>query len=614
MSPKVTSDSVAIGIDLGTTNSLGAVVIDNRPVTFGNQNSGITPSVIGFESDRLLIGQAALDRMVANPDKTIYSIKRLMGKSAKDMEVDRSRLPFVLAADSRGLAAVKIEGKVISPVELSAAILSEIKKQAEKYLNKKVNRAVITVPAYFDDAQRQATRDAGKIAGLEVLRIINEPTAASLAYGIDQNDRGNIVVYDLGGGTFDISILKLKGGIFEVLSTAGDTNLGGDDFDDAISHFILDKLKIDPEAIDLSPKFKALLKQAAGRAKVALSEKEEAEITIESDGSVRSLDLTRVDFEKMIEPLITKTIDLCHRAIKDASLDFDDIDELILVGGSTRIPMVRREVEKYFKKPSHCDLGPDEVVALGAAIQADILTGGRDDLLLLDVAPLSIGLETMGGIMNVLIRRNSKIPNVANELFTTYVEGQTSVAIRLYQGERELVDDNRLLGSFDLTGIPPQPAGVPRIEVSFTIDADGILKASARDTKSGKKQEITVRPSYGLNREEVDQMVRDSFVHARSDIDKRLFIELSQESERVIAATNKTFENYADYHPGEKEDIEDALEELQEALEGSDPQYLREKLDDLNEATVDLAGRMANSAIGSALKNKTVAEANKLTQ
>jgi len=612
-SDKPNTGSPAIGIDLGTTNSLAAVVKDGQPQTLEGRYGAIVPSMIYFRDNKVEIGVAAREAMLENPDHTVYSVKRLMGKAASELDRDRDKLPFEIAADPRGLASVRIDDRIYSPVELSAAILKSVKHQAERKLGQTVDRAVITVPAYFDDAQRQATRDAGKIAGLEVLRIINEPTAAALAYGMDELDRGNIVVYDLGGGTFDISILRLEGGIFEVLSTAGDTRLGGDDFDDAIVDLIIGNARRHGVEIDPSgSKTKALLKRKAEQAKFDLTVNDRTRIDFDIDGKNLQIVITRDEFEKAIAAVLDKTIDLCRRALDDSGLSLSDIDEVVLVGGSTRVPLIRNRVAGLFGRQPHSSLGPDEVVALGAAVQADILTGGRDDLLLLDVTPLSLGMETMGGIMNVLISRNSKVPAVAKEVFTTYVDGQTSVAIRVFQGEREMVADNRSLGSFNLTGIEPRPAGSPRIEVTFTLDADGILRVGARDVHSGKQQDITVRPSYGLNEDEVKRMVRDSFTHARQDIDKRLFIELSQESKTVTKAARKALELVSEFKSGEKEDILEAIADLEEALKGDDPRRLREKLDDLNDATSDLAARMVNDNMGELLKDKTIKDAEKL--
>lgn len=612
---KNNKNNIAIGIDLGTTNSLAACVVDGQPQALKGKHGAIVPSVISLIDGKLEIGRAAFDALVQNPEHTVYSVKRLMGKAAADVKYESDRYPFEIAADTRGLASVKIDDTIYSPVELSAAILTGVKEQAEKALGQKVDRAVITVPAYFDDAQRQATRDAGKIAGLEVLRIINEPTAASLAYGLDKKDRGTIAVYDFGGGTFDVSILRLSNGIFEVLSTAGDTSLGGDDIDEIIIDFIINEARAKHILINTdSPKIRAMLKRKAEEIKMDLTNHERVNIDMHFDHQADSFStaLKRPIFDRMIEPILDRTIDFCKRALDDANVTVEDIDEVILVGGSTRIPAVREEVEEFFKREAHCDLGPDEVVALGASVQADILTGGRDDLLLLDVTPLSLGLETMGGVMNVLIQRNSKIPAVAKEVFTTYVDGQTSVAIRVFQGERELVADNRSLGSFDLTGIAPQKAGTPRIEVAFTLDADGILKVKATDIRSGKNQDITVRPSYGLTEDEVKSKVRESFIHARDDIEKRLFIELSQEAKTVLAATDKALEIVNDFKPGEEDDIRDAADDLREALEGDSSAVLREKLDDLNDATSDLAARMVNDSISGLLKNKKVGDAEEL--
>ncbi|MFH1699559.1 MAG: molecular chaperone DnaK [Candidatus Zixiibacteriota bacterium] len=614
MTSKENKQTDAIGIDLGTTNSLVSIVRGGQPEILAGEHGGIVPSVINIENDRLIIGRPAYNAMVENPERTVYSVKRLMGKAASDIKDNLDKLPFEVCADPRGLASVKVSGRIFSPVELSASILRELKKQAENNLGHEVTKAVITVPAYFDDAQRQATRDAGKIAGLEVMRIINEPTAASLAYGMDKLNNGRVVVYDLGGGTFDISILNVENGIFEVLSTTGDTNLGGDDFDNVLIELIKADAKSANYQMDLNdPYVRAVLKREAENAKKALSNADNIRMVLSFENNKFKTSLSRRKFEEKIKIYLDKTIKLCQQALTDAELTTSDIDEVILVGGSTRIPMIKKSVEEFFKIIPHNKLSPDTVVALGAAIQADILTGGRNDLLLLDVTPLSLGIETMGGVMNVLISRNSKIPAVATEVFTTYVDGQTSVAINVYQGEREMVADNRPLGRFDLKSIEPQKAGFPRILVSFTLDADGILHVLASNKKTGEKHEITVEPSCGLSRDEVDRMVRESFDNARDDIEKRLFTELTQESQTVIKAAEKALTIVPDITRDEREDILDAIDDLRKAMQGTKSTILREKLDDLNDATSDLATRMMDESISGLLKDKTVSDARKLT-
>ena len=603
-------EEMIVGIDLGTTNSLVAIIHpeSKQPVALKEHNtSSLVPSIIHFDANGgVIVGEEAKAFLIKEPQNTIFSAKRLMGKSYNDIKESASFFTYkIIDDDTESLVKVQVGNKFYSPIDLSSYILKELKQRAEHILKTPVTKAVITVPAYFNDSQRQATRDAGKLAGLDVLRIINEPTAASLAYGLglSREEIKAIAVYDLGGGTFDISILQITNGIFEVLSTNGDTYLGGDDFDRLIVRHWLKQAGISEAGLSNNTELSQTLRLKAEEAKKYLSSNESFEAEVNGD----ILKITKAEFEAMIAPLIERTIQSCRNAMADAKMEVEEIESVVMVGGSTRVPAVKKAISDFFRKPVNDTVNPDEVVALGAAVQADILAGNNKEFLLLDITPLSLGIETMGGLMDVLIPRNSKIPTKVGRQYTSHKDGQSGMRISVFQGERDLVKDNRKLAEFNLSGIPAMPAGFPKVEVSFLINADGILVVKAKEIRSGVEQSIEVKPQYGITDSDVEKMLSDSITHAKDDIAKRALVEARTEGEQLLETTEKFVGKNASLLTHEELiATAEAMQALQLALTMEDKDLIHKKVEDLNDISRPYAERVMDMAVSSAMKGKQI--------